>query len=60
MDTRLSNGFQTARIIWAAISTNATKKTSLKFFWVLQAKTSFIEIESPVNWERVQYRNPIS
>jgi len=35
------------------------RKTSLKLFWVLQTNTSFNQIESSVNWERVQYKNYI-
>ena len=46
-------------LIWAANSTTATKKASLKLFRVLQTNTSFIQIESSVNWERMQCRNSV-
>ena len=45
--------------IWAANSTTVTKKTSLKLFRVLQPNTSFIQIKSSVNWQKVQYRNSV-
>ena len=41
--------------LWAANSITVTKKTSLKLF----RNTSFIQIKSSGNWEKVQYRNSV-
>ena len=44
---------------WAAISTNVTKKKQTIIILSLQTSTSFTQMESSINWERVQYRNPL-
>ena len=44
---------------WAAISTNVTKKKQTIIILSLQTSTSFAQMESSINWERVQYRNPV-